>query len=147
MLSIIAGNSTKSCIWPQPICWGKVRGCGMAEIGPFCVARVVPHLPSVIGPRGLCLRWKEAAGWWERCSAGVTLLSCRWLCGCEPSTERPGRSMWGAGMHSSPGPDLCWAALGPELTEQLNRACSSAGITLGPSSSYLISSFFNELPT
>lgn len=35
---------------------GKVRGCGMAEIGPSGVARVVLHLPSVIGSCGLCLR-------------------------------------------------------------------------------------------
>lgn len=54
---------------------GKVRGCGMAEIGPSCVARVVLHLPGVIGPGGLCLRWRAVAGCWGRCSAAVTLLS------------------------------------------------------------------------
>lgn len=108
---------------------GKVRGCGMAEMGPFCAARVVLHLPRVIGPCGLCLRWKEVAGCWGRCSAGVASLSAVGFAAVNdlPSSGHVGRAR---GVRESSSAPQDRTSPGPQLTEQPNRACSSAGITV-----------------
>lgn len=53
-LPVIVGNGNKSCIWPQSICYRKVRGCRMEVILTFCVSRVMRCLDQVGGCASTC---------------------------------------------------------------------------------------------